>query len=93
MEDRREHEVQPPEGETGTMTWKITLGGSFMIMAVFWAGAMYNRMGNMESAIADIKQSLAPLAEVAVLKIQLKTLSEQVDELRRKADRDSVLPR
>jgi hypothetical protein len=85
--EERDYEVRP-EGEGSVLNWKITLGGSFMVMAIFWAGAMYNRMGNMESAIADIKQSLAPLGEVAILKVKLQTLTEQVDEFRRQHERD-----
>lgn len=60
---------------------RLALGGGFLVGAIFWAGATYNRMGNMESALGDIKTAILALNKVPILEMKIDQLQGQVKAL------------
>lgn len=78
-------QVLERDHERVLMNVKLAVGGGlivFLIGAIFWAGATYNRMGNIESAVGEIKVSLHELNQVPLLEMRMKTVEEQLQQMR-----------
>lgn len=81
------------EHERVLMNVKLAVGGGlivFLIGAIFWAGATYNRMGNIETAVGEIKVSLQALNQVPILEMRVKTLEEQLQQMKLDQREDEI---
>lgn len=66
------------------MNTRIAVGSGlivFLVGAIFWAGATYNRMGNMEVALGEIKVALVALNKVPLLEMRITTLESEIKQL------------
>ncbi len=64
-----------------SLNWKVSLGGTFMVGAIFWAGSCYNRLSSMESSLQDIRTQLPALGKVSVLEVQQSDMQRQISML------------
>ena len=69
------------------VTWKLGLGGSFMVGAIFWAGSTYNRVSGIESSLQEIRSQLPALGKVAVLDAEQVRMQRQIDYLQEQLDK------
>jgi hypothetical protein len=69
------------------MTWKLTLGGGFMVASVFWAGSTYNRVVGIEASLQDIRAQLPALGKVAVLEQKQTDMQWQMDRMQAQLDK------
>jgi hypothetical protein len=74
------------------MNIKLAIGGGFVVGAIFWAGATYNRMGNMEVALGEIKTAIVALNEVPILKMEIESLKGEVKQLEQDRYEDLLTP-
>ena len=63
--------------------WNQIIGGSFVLGAIFWAGATYSRIGRIEKDLGGIVGKLSELAELAIIKSQIETHNEEIVMLRK----------
>lgn len=63
------------------MEWTQVVGGSFICGTIFWAGSTYNRISAIERALAEIKNSIPALGEIAVLRVEIESLKDRVHKL------------
>lgn len=66
---------------------KLAFGGTFLVGVIFWAGATYNRMGNIEAALGDIRVSLSSLNDVPVLRIRVSQMEDRVGRMEEKREK------
>ena len=86
--------MQPTDGKQSEVTWRVTLGGAiliFFIATTFWAGATYNRIDGIETALKAMSTQMATLGDLPVLKMKVESLEVEVQRLQTQRDRDRSL--
>lgn len=63
--------------------WSQFVGGSFIIGAIFWAGATYSRISRIEKDLVGLVDQLKALSEMALIKAQIKLHGEEIVMLRK----------
>ncbi len=63
--------------------WSQVIGGSFVVGAIFWAGATYSRIGRIEKDLGGLVGKLEELAELAIIKKQIDNHNEEIVMLRK----------
>ncbi len=58
------------------------IGGGFIIGAIFWCGATYNRVAGIEQQMIEMKNSLPSATRVAVLELKIDTMQGEINTLR-----------
>ena len=67
-----------------SMEWVSVVGAGFILATVFWAGNTYNRISAIERSLAEIRESIPALADIAVLRVELAALKTRVDHIEAK---------
>jgi hypothetical protein len=67
-----------------SMEWVSIVGSGFILATVFWAGNTYNRISAIERSLAEIRESIPALADIAVLRVELQAVKVRVDHLEAK---------
>ena len=63
--------------------WSPIIGGSFVIGAIFWAGATYSRIGRIEKDLATMVEKVSLLGGLDGLKEQIHTHDKEIVMLRK----------
>lgn len=71
------------------LTWGVGgLSAAFIIGAVFWAGASYQRLLGMEKALVDIQSTIANfVTSQANSQIQVQQNTRDIEFIKRQIDR------
>lgn len=74
------------------MNIKLALGGGFLVATIFWAGATYDRMGNMEKSLTSIEAALITLNDVPTMRLRINSLEGEVNELKNESFQRRINP-
>lgn len=71
------------------MSMKIVsmVGGAFIVGAIFWAGATYNRISGIEQQLVEIKSALPSMSRIAILEERINIQQRDIDTLRSQLNR------
>lgn len=67
-----------------TARWLLSILAVFLVTLIFYTGAQYNRLGNIETTVNELKVSMQALNEINEMKVQIKY---NADELERQSSR------
>ena len=65
-----------------TSKWLISVFGVLLVTLIFYTGAEYNRMGNIENHMNNVDRTLDKLTELETLKSQVEYDHSEIDRLR-----------
>jgi hypothetical protein len=63
--------------------WNTIIGGGFVVGAIFWAGATYQRIGRIEKDLGKFVDQISKLAHLETMQAQIATHSEEIVMLRK----------
>ena len=58
-----------------------SIGSAFMIGAIFWAGATYNRVDAIEGRLANIEMSIAKVGNIQLIDERTVETQKRLDKL------------
>lgn len=58
-----------------------SVGSAFMIGAIFWAGATYNRVDAIEGRLANIEMSIAKVGNIQLIDERTVETQKRLDKL------------
>lgn len=65
-----------------TSKWVISTFGVLIVTLVFYTGAEYNRMGNIENHLSNVDRNMEKLSDVDSLKVEIQYNKAELDRLR-----------